>query len=479
MIESHAKNQSQKREFLSHNLSFFMAQSTCKFDQKSKDIVFGYIKSIQKSFKSSYIVPNAVSWLCLIYIDDYFMLNQGTFRWIFENEALNNFVTTPCAQSIESKVFDVGKLPWKVIIFPNGENLATINSVNVYLTLVSLPSIWNSILARCTIKCIETNISHTFLSNYVSRASLGWQPGTQLLSEISTNQNLSQLTFEIKIHILTIFTITNGVHYWYKLDHKSNTKLRYNWAIDPAQMAIMHESKLRAQYESPVFDEMWVIKIIPNSGPQYNGKILLYLQLCALPPQLYQIPVTWRIICKEWGFDEEYFNQFGVTVSSALVNKDIAITFDEFKNYDTIDITIEIETENDDRVINEWNNYCSDEKKEDITVEEFVDKIREMSEKLDTVSKKIDQLISDRNPKQESTISSDVKIDEDNEVYQWLNDTVKLSEYGMVFIQNGYDKLLFVQDMDRIDLIDIGINKIGHQKRIIKCIETLKNDFNK
>eukprot|EP01083_Nonionella_stella_P300997 1030386_1 len=58
------------------------------------------------------------------------------------------------------------------------------------------------------------------------------------------------------------------------------------------------------------------------------------------------------------------------------------------------------------------------------------------------------------------------------EIHSWLHNDVKLPEYYSVFVDNGFDNLSFIMDItDADDLTNIGISKIGHQKRILKQIQ--------
>eukprot|EP01084_Bolivina_argentea_P091670 164982_1 len=58
----------------------------------------------------------------------------------------------------------------------------------------------------------------------------------------------------------------------------------------------------------------------------------------------------------------------------------------------------------------------------------------------------------------------------DNEVTYWINNTVKLPGYGYdaLLIENGFDRLDIIRNqIEMQDLIDIGIDKLGHRKSII------------
>ena len=92
-------------------------------------------------------------------------------------------------------------------------------------------------------------------------------------------------------------------------------------------------------------------------------------------------------------------------------------------------------------------------------------------------------------------IENDVKLQDDKRKSEtqrlrlWISDTVGLPQYYPVFLQNGYETLDIVKEItDKQELIDIGINHLQHQYRILAevcklnlqqtntpCDENLKN----
>eukprot|EP01084_Bolivina_argentea_P306450 529561_1 len=64
-------------------------------------------------------------------------------------------------------------------------------------------------------------------------------------------------------------------------------------------------------------------------------------------------------------------------------------------------------------------------------------------------------------------------ISEEDKVRIWLRDKIKLPQYFNLFVENGYDDLDIIADMNQDDLREIGINRIGHRKKILKYIKLL------
>ena len=63
-----------------------------------------------------------------------------------------------------------------------------------------------------------------------------------------------------------------------------------------------------------------------------------------------------------------------------------------------------------------------------------------------------------------------MKMAEGKSVWKWLNDIVKLPQYYNVLIEDGLDDLEIVKDLTQDDLIKIGVDKYGHQKKIVNVL---------
>eukprot|EP00483_Globobulimina_turgida_P001819 UN01821 len=57
---------------------------------------------------------------------------------------------------------------------------------------------------------------------------------------------------------------------------------------------------------------------------------------------------------------------------------------------------------------------------------------------------------------------------EEEKLKNWLFETVKLPQYLSVLVNNGYDDLESMHDITFNELQTVGINKMGHRKKLIK-----------
>eukprot|EP01083_Nonionella_stella_P094852 266233_1 len=62
----------------------------------------------------------------------------------------------------------------------------------------------------------------------------------------------------------------------------------------------------------------------------------------------------------------------------------------------------------------------------------------------------------------------------------WLTYTVRLPQYVQLFLDYGYESMRMVQGIEgKQDLIDMGIEKVGHQRLFMRGIEKIQGiDFN-
>eukprot|EP01084_Bolivina_argentea_P103441 185276_1 len=56
-----------------------------------------------------------------------------------------------------------------------------------------------------------------------------------------------------------------------------------------------------------------------------------------------------------------------------------------------------------------------------------------------------------------------------------MKETVKLNIYSQLLIDNGFDSMETIIDLTMEELIQLGIDKMGHRKKIYKHIQLLKN----
>ena len=67
----------------------------------------------------------------------------------------------------------------------------------------------------------------------------------------------------------------------------------------------------------------------------------------------------------------------------------------------------------------------------------------------------------------------DETLDPQEKVQKWLAEQVRLPQYFELFVKEGFDELEVIKHITKQDLIAMGIDKLGHQRKIIQNAEKL------
>ena len=160
-----------------------------QLDERTKSIVFGYILKEQQKLllinnNTYYHIPTLVTYICLSYVSDHFMLNGGVYRWNIEKDTFNKMINAENSETFHSSQFKIGKLDWQINVYPNGNSKNSIGSFNVYVKLLSLPSTWEYVIISRTILCQQTQAKVTNITTSYEGTSAGWPDRSLLLEEV-------------------------------------------------------------------------------------------------------------------------------------------------------------------------------------------------------------------------------------------------------------------------------------------------------
>ena len=138
------------------------------------------------------------------------------------------------------------------------------------------------------------------------------------------------------------------------------------------------------------------------------------------------------------------------------------IQIEEFMKLESLTITIEInKSMNSESMIaaeKKWNGYLK-------ACHNIMgtDQHKDVGDTLQTINDQLDAILIER----ESNNT------ESGKVYKWLNETVGLPQYYDIFIENGFDDMEIISEMTVEHLKQIGIDKIGHQTKILKYAQSV------
>ena len=104
-------------------MELFNEENLKHLDKRTKKIVFGYMRKTQRALFSTHrqknayhTIPRVISLICLSFIDDYFMINCGTFEWCIDGELFEQIMLVAQYRiKFDSEIFSIGKLPFSLL----------------------------------------------------------------------------------------------------------------------------------------------------------------------------------------------------------------------------------------------------------------------------------------------------------------------------------------------------------------------------
>ena len=132
---------------------------------------------------------------------------------------------------------------------------------------------------------------------------------------------------------------------------------------------------------------------------------------------------------------------------------DDSLKFEDFKKFDMFTIEVEMEVLN----IYDYNGN-------DITYN--LDRFIEMQKEIQSLKSIINQYKT-------TAVENKIMNEDKQKVKNWLESEVELPQYLDVLIDNGFDNMERIKDLNKPYLTEIGITKLGHQVALLKNIDIL------
>ena len=364
----------------SNNLPLIKTETICQndnyIDDRTKKIVSGYINEIQQLLLSIhnndtyYLIPVEISLLCLQLIDDYFMINSGTFEWIIEGVEYVELLAIPNRAKIQSKIFYIGNVPWRLEIYPNGDRVHTIGDFKIFLRNLDMPSTWNHVYSRNVFKIKQFNVSSTILkqSSRIRNSAVGWDHNTLTLQEIQNSTTTSKITITMNMTILRIIMrqsqrypnstgLTNVLYQNKVIDIPQTHK--FQWRIDGELLQMMRSDNNPKQYESEIYNNLFKIRCRPYDSTGCRIGLLM----CAIPENNQNnntsaLPVRFTLQIKEADICMDMITT--MNPGTCYYGDERSFQFTDLDEYSNITIIVEVQVSNSakqDMITEEWEEY--------------------------------------------------------------------------------------------------------------------------
>ena len=319
----------------------------------------------------------------------------------------------------QSDVFKMCELDWEIAIYPNGRIEEREGSFDVYLRLLSLPKEWECITTCKTVKCPQTKASFTSCSEYTKDESDGWGLNIMTSEDI---RNLRKLDIEINIKILNIILRDSTSFYETNITQSpaTNRTNTFEWQINRELFRTMQKCHNGMAFESPIFDNMWCIRVWPNGGSPDDEAWCNELILCGLPPNKHHITAEWtvktvlenaqrQVMEKKLSLTDDFdYEQSCRSWTDPEEWNDDDLSFDDIQRSTKMTISVDIKilddanNESEQAALLKWREYVKEdeEKKQEISDDAPVvagnnkdeDRLNIIQSKLESISLQLKQL---------------------------------------------------------------------------------------
>eukprot|EP01084_Bolivina_argentea_P264559 448155_1 len=222
------------------------------------------------------------------------MINYGEYIW-------NVHVFTSFS-NIESKVFCISKLLWKLQLLPTGMDPTGMDHEHdglfqIKLKLLTFPPWWKCITYVVVIAC-KQSLSKTTNVTYFTKDHTKLLLAINILTLQQLKElNLQNLTFNIQINLLNI-ELEHYTLYQCKWFHTYNKNLKFKWNIKNKLLNKMKIAKCGQRFESKIIDQMWYLSCFPNGCyDKIKNDVVLSLNSYLLPANISKLKIQFKLCC--------------------------------------------------------------------------------------------------------------------------------------------------------------------------------------
>eukprot|EP01083_Nonionella_stella_P004044 11632_1 len=368
-----------------------------------------------------------------------------------DNYTLNKFKQSYYGKRYESAIFNH---MWRLRWFPNGANHDCATFMSIYLVLCRIPFKITQLTTKYRITCKELNRSISAVDDF-SFAASNW--GKSKFIALQDIEHLNSLTFIVDIEILNeIASDRDDCDIWDETQIKYVLGMKHNESTGMTQdkdheygivaMDIMDMNQL---HTTENMNQLAVTQAGAPS-PRHSTKSLQISNGLVLKKDIKSLKK--RMANKEKTIEQllEKMNVFKCGLKEEIKKRKHMIKLIHNKMKDM-----------------EEYLFSDDEKRQDMDNNYLAAQIVVIRKKLNSMQDQMDGKVAKK-------LDSSSKKEQ---VKEWLVNTVELPQYFDHLIMNGFDDLEAVKDLTKEYLEEIGIEKIGHQLKLLRFIRKM-NEMN-
>ena len=362
------------------------------------------------------------------------------------------------------------------------------------LKLLTFPPNWRNIEAVIQIECEQSGSKETIVYSFNNIHRNTICASNILTLEQISERNFENYTFNVSINILKIQLAIDGIYLYRVKWFINENNLTIKWRLKNERLLQMKLAEYKQGFESKIGDQMWYLSCYPNgNNNNIKNDVILCLKLHLLPLNISRLKVQLRLYCIESHVSDNNIFEFDNN-NKKYSWESHTFSFDNFKSYDSITFCADI------RILMVYdqmgNAYSIQQKKQDFNGKQIMNnyerqqiqittlqkEIIDMNIKMSNITDILQNIIRNNGNYHYETYTSDdnnnnsINYHEMNQqqqkLFEWLQDVVNLSQYYHTFVDNGFEDLNSIMDITMDELKQIGIFKLGHRKKIFKHIQS-------
>eukprot|EP01083_Nonionella_stella_P303053 1047480_1 len=433
-------------------------------------------------------------------------------------------------KAFRSDNFEIGGLRYFIKLYPNGNAEVKNNGkYMLFVQLLAMPNSWKTIHFSWTLCCEQTGACDHRIDTLESAGGKG-----RPLGAFAELKQFHQLTFRVTVNVLRVYLKDNNKLNYQFTPKQFESVRRLTWTITGDLLTAVKSSYVAKRFTSDLFGDMWRIQIAPNGlSDNSKGEFLVNLLLCAYPVNVNILHVSRTDRCLQTNVTRQGQLSYEWGKRPPVLNAILA-SFVDIKKYDSLEISIEvtiqktftIDGEEIDMVLRQFEEYAkkanyvqgSQQKVQqtapdknpnrkmtqtmsdkfsvhDVRLDSMAAAIEQLNGKIQKMENQMSRLLSQQEEKKENDnedimkeitnlkreVSKLTAEQPNNQLTDtakdrlrvWLTNVVGLPYFDL-FIENGIEDLDTIKEFTQNELQMIGIDKIGHRIKIMKCIRTLE-----
>eukprot|EP01083_Nonionella_stella_P288469 981604_1 len=294
----------------------------------------------------------------------------------------------------------------------------------------------------------------------------------------------------------------------------------YTWEItDPSLVQRMKNAKNMAQWTSPIFSRggfRWYLDFRPNGHTnKFMGCAMIFVQLASLPPKVKSIEIAKELRL----FETDTTSNMSHTYDKGTMSlgwQATQLQTKEIQNLNTLTLSVKIEVfgvydHEDNDITNQYINTNNEESKHSplqcakqcdqkllevrldsltSSVDKLANSVQSLEQRLVDLEQRTNEEQKDNNNDTLDKLTAEMKVMKQDlrklstiakanpkrlELQSWLENKVGFPQYYDTFVENGIEDLSIASLLTMESIKGMGIDKIGHQMKILRAVTELNH----